>query len=196
MRILIAEDDRTSRAMLSAVLKKCGHEVVETVSGAEAWEALQKSDAPQLAILDWMMPVMDGLEVVRRVRARKAELPPYILLLTTKSEKADIIAGLEAGADDYLTKPFHAGELRARVEVGRRMVDMQRQLALQVQELRQSMEHISALQGILPICMHCKKIRDDAGYWEQVEAYVTRHSRVLFSHGICPACMKQHYPDA
>jgi hypothetical protein len=76
------------------------------------------------------------------------------------------------------------------------MVDMQRQLALQVQELRQSMEHISALQGILPICMHCKKIRDDAGYWEQVEAYVTRHSRVLFSHGICPACMKQHYPDA
>lgn len=196
MRILIAEDDVTSRTFLAAVLKKSGHEVVEKTNGAEAWEALQKSDAPRLVILDWMMPGMDGLEVVRKVRTLTSDPPPYILMLTTKGEKDDIIAGLSAGADDYLSKPFHPGELRARVEVGRRMIDLQEQRIAQVRDLRQAIEQIKTLQGILPICMHCKKIRDDAGYWEQVEAYVSRHSDVLFSHGVCPECMTQHYPDA
>jgi DNA-binding response OmpR family regulator len=195
MRILIAEDDVTSRTFLAAVLKKSGHEVVEKTNGAEAWEALQKSDAPRLVILDWMMPGMDGLEVVRKVRTLTSDPPPYILMLTTKGEKDDIIAGLSAGADDYLSKPFHPGELRARVEVGRRMIDLQEQRIAQVRDLRQAIEQIKTLQGILPICMHCKKIRDDAGYWEQVEAYVSRHSDVLFSHGVCPECMAQHYPD-
>jgi DNA-binding response OmpR family regulator len=195
MRILIAEDDVTSRTFLAAVLKKSGHEVVEKTNGAEAWEALQKSDAPRLVILDWMMPGMDGLEVVRKVRTLTSDPPPYILMLTTKGEKDDIIAGLSAGADDYLSKPFHPGELRARVDVGRRMIDLQEQRIAQVRDLRQAIEQIKTLQGILPICMHCKKIRDDAGYWEQVEAYVSRHSDVLFSHGVCPECMAQHYPD-
>jgi two-component system cell cycle response regulator len=125
MRILIAEDDFTSRSMLSAVLKKSGHEVIETVDGAAAWGAMQRPNAAHMAILDWMMPEMDGLEVVRRVRAMKFPQPPYIIMLTAKSEKEDIIAGLNAGADDYLAKPFDAGELRARVEVGRRMIEMQ-----------------------------------------------------------------------
>jgi len=196
MRVLIAEDDRTSRAILTAVLEKHGHEVVETTNGEEAWLVLQQRDAPRLVILDWMMPAMDGLEVVRRVRALKAEQPPFILMLTTKGEKSDIIAGLDAGADDYVTKPFHPGELRARVEVGCRMIGMQDQVAEKIRELRQALEQIKTLQGILPICMHCKKIRDDAGYWEQVDAYVTRHSDVLFSHGVCPECMARHYPDA
>ena len=195
MRILIADDDFTSRVMLAALLKKSGHEVVETTNGSESWEELRKPDAPRLAILDWMMPEMDGPEVVRRVRALETDQPPYIIMLTTRGEKADIIAGLDAGADDYLAKPFHPGELRARVEVGRRLIEMQEQLATQVRELRQALEHIKTLQGILPICMHCKKIRNDTGYWEQVEAYVGRHSEALFSHGIYPECMKQHYPE-
>jgi two-component system, cell cycle response regulator len=125
MRILIAEDDFTSRIILTAVLKKDGHEVVEAVNGADAWEALQKPDAPCLAILDWMMPEMDGPEVVSRVRALQTERPPYLIMLTAKGGKTDIIAGLDAGANDYLSKPFDPGELRARVEVGRRMVEMQ-----------------------------------------------------------------------
>jgi two-component system, cell cycle response regulator len=125
MRILIAEDDFTSRTILSGVLKKKGHEVIPTVNGSEAWDALQQPDAPRLAILDWMMPEMDGLEVLRRVRALQTDQPPYIIMLTAKGEKADIIAGLDAGANDYLCKPFDPGELRARVEVGRRMVEMQ-----------------------------------------------------------------------
>jgi two-component system cell cycle response regulator len=125
MRILIAEDDLTSRNMLAAVLRKAGHEVMETVDGAETWKELQRPDAPRLVILDWMMPGMDGLEVIRQVRAVKTDRPPYLIMLTARGEKADIIAGLDAGANDYLAKPFDVGELRARVEVGRRMVEMQ-----------------------------------------------------------------------
>jgi DNA-binding response OmpR family regulator len=99
VRILISEDDLTSRSILAAVLTKAGHEVVETVDGAAAWAALQRPDASRLAILDWMMPEMDGLEVVRRVRALQSDRPPYIILLTAKGAKADIVSGLNAGAD-------------------------------------------------------------------------------------------------
>jgi diguanylate cyclase (GGDEF)-like protein len=128
MRILIAEDDLTSRMLLAAVLKKNGHEVIETVDGAAAWHILQSPDPPKIIILDWMMPVMDGLEVLRRIRNMETDSPPYILMLTSKDEKSDIITGLDAGADDYLTKPFHPGELRARVGVGRRLIEMQAEL--------------------------------------------------------------------
>ena len=195
MRVLIAEDDITSASMLAAVLKKNGHEVVETTCGSEAWEILQRPDAPRLAILDWMMPEMDGLQVVRLVRGMESSRPPYIIMLTTKGDKADIVAGLSVGADDYLTKPFDIGELRARVEVGRRMVEMQERLTEQIQKLNQALEHITVLKGILPICSFCKNIRDDRGYWEKVEEYIGKHSDARFSHGVCPDCMKEHYPE-
>lgn len=125
MKILIAEDDFTSRTILAGVLKNSGHEVVETIDGNEAWLALQMPDAPKLVILDWMMPEMDGPEVLRRVRALQTDRPPYIIMLTAKGEKNSIIAGLGAGANDYLAKPFDPGELLIRVEVGERMVEMQ-----------------------------------------------------------------------
>jgi phosphoserine phosphatase RsbU/P len=195
MRILIAEDDFTSRTVLVGVLKREGHEVTATVNGAEAWQALQQPDAPALAILDWMMPGMDGPEVVRRVRAQSTDRPPYLIMLTTKGEKADIIAGLEAGANDYLAKPFNPGELRARVEVGRRMVELQAALATKIKELRQALDQIKTLRGIVPICAWCKKIRDDQGYWNQVEVYVQHHTEAQFSHGLCPDCIKKMYPE-
>jgi phosphoserine phosphatase RsbU/P len=195
MRILIAEDDVTSRKVLVGVLTRSGDDVVETVDGAAAWAVLQQPAAPRLAILDWMMPELDGVEVVRRVRARASATPPYLILLTTRGETADIIAGLAAGADDYLTKPWDAGELRARVAVGRRLVETQGALAATVEELRQALAQITTLRGILPICAHCKKIRDDQGYWSQVETYISRHSDAQFSHSICPACMTLLYPE-
>jgi len=139
MRILIAEDDFTSRTVLAGVLKKGGHEVMLTVNGIEAWEALQKPDAPALVILDWMMPDMDGPEVVRRVRALQTDRPPYIIMLTSKGDKVDIIAGLDSGANDYLAKPFDPGELHARIEVGRRMVEMQDALI----ESREILAHLA-----------------------------------------------------
>jgi two-component system cell cycle response regulator len=128
MRILIADDDATSRLVLASVLKKFGHDVVATVDGTEAWETMQGADAPRLAILDWMMPGLAGVDVCRRVRNLASDEPPYLILLTSMSEKADIVAGLEAGADDYLAKPFDPGELQARVNVGRRVTELQERL--------------------------------------------------------------------
>jgi DNA-binding response OmpR family regulator len=125
MKILIAEDDVTSRTVLVGVLRKGGHEVIETVDGNGAWQELQQPDAPKLVILDWMMPELDGPEVLRRIRTLQTDRPPYVIMLTAKGEKSAIIAGLEAGANDYLAKPFNPGELLARVEVGERVVEMQ-----------------------------------------------------------------------
>lgn len=195
MLILIAEDDFTSRTVLAGILKKEGHEVMVTVNGAEAWQALQQPDAPALAIFDWIMPEMNGLELVRRVRTLPCDRPPYVIMLTSKGEKADIMAGLDAGANDYLSKPFDPGELRARIEVGCRMVEMQDALASKIHELRQAFDQIKILRGILPICMSCKKIRDYQGCWNEVEVYVRDHTEANFSHGICPQCMKKLYPE-
>ncbi|MCE5284146.1 MAG: response regulator transcription factor [Deltaproteobacteria bacterium] len=196
MRILIAEDDFTSRNLLKTLLARRGHEVVSTVNGAEAWEAMQRPDAPRLAILDWMMPQIDGLDLCRRIRARKTDRPPYVIMVTTKGEKSDIIAGLEGGADDYLPKPYNPGELHARVNVGLRLIEMQDMLAGKIEELHQALDHIKTLRGIVPICSCCKKIRDDQGYWNQVEVYVREHTEVEFSHSICPECRKELYPGS
>jgi len=125
MKILIAEDDFTSRRMLEAVLSKWGYEVISAVDGNEAWEKLQGADAPKLAVLDWMMPEMDGIEVCRKLRQSATTNPTYIILLTARNNKEDIIEGLDAGADDYIAKPFDNDELRARVNVGRRIVELQ-----------------------------------------------------------------------
>ena len=128
MRILVADDDLTTRLVLTGVLTKWNHEVVVAVDGTQAWETMQRSDAPTLAILDWMMPGLSGVEVCGLVRSLPSDQPPYLILLTSKGEKADIVTGLEAGADDYLAKPFDPDELRARVGVGRRIIDLEGRL--------------------------------------------------------------------
>ncbi len=128
MRILIAEDDLVSRTALAGILERSGYDVVSTVNGVEAWEELQKPNAPKLAILDWKMPEMNGADVVRLVRAKPAERPTYIIMLTGMDRKSDIVTGLQIGANDYLSKPFDTGELRARIEVGCRMLEMQEDL--------------------------------------------------------------------
>ena len=195
MRILIAEDDFTSRIEVTAVLKKQGHVVDATKNGAEAWQTMQQPDAPRLAILDWMMPEMDGTEACRHIRTIETDQPPYLIMMTAKNEKADIIAGLEAGANDYLAKPFDPGELRARVEVGRRFVELQQAMAERVSELEDALNQVKMLQGIIPICCYCHKIRTDRECWELMEKYITEHSEAKFSHGICPECMKELYPE-
>jgi PleD family two-component response regulator len=128
MRVLIAEDDFASRILLEAILEKWGYEVVVANDGADAWRILDADNAPSIAVLDWMMPHLSGLELCERVRQRDQELAPYIVMLTTKSEKADVSAGLDAGADDYLVKPFDFTELGARLRVAKRAVVLQRDL--------------------------------------------------------------------
>jgi len=195
MRILIAEDDPVSRRLLQAALIKWGYEVVVTTNGKEAWQALQSPDAPDLLILDWLMPEMDGVEICREARKSHAHKSAYIILLTSRGSKDDIIKGLEAGADDYVTKPFDHGELRARVQVGSRVVQLQTTLADRVVELEEAIASVKTLQGLLPICCYCKKIRDDGNYWHRVESYIAGHANVRFSHGICPDCSEKLKAD-
>ena len=145
MRVLIAEDDPVSRRMLEAALTSWGHEPVVTSDGAQAWDELQREDAPRLAILDWMMPVMDGVEVCRRARQAAPAMPPYIILLTAKGGKGDSVFCLKTGADDYLTKPFDRDELRARVAVGARVIGLQQSLAERVRELERAESELRVL---------------------------------------------------
>ena len=128
MRVLIAEDDMTSRAVLTAILKKWGYDPVAVEDGSSAWDIMQKPDAPPLALLDWEMPGMNGLEVCRNIRDKNSSSPPYLIILTSRGEKADIVEGLDAGANDYISKPYDNSELQARINVGRRMVDLQTEL--------------------------------------------------------------------
>ena len=176
MRILIAEDEPVSRRLLEQSLTRWGYEPVTCVDGREAWDGLRQQGAPRVAILDWMMPHMDGLEVCRAARATDLALQPYLILLTGRSKPEDVIAGLKAGADDYLTKPVDRGELEARLQVASRVVALQERLSDRVLELEEALRNVRQLQGLLPICAYCKRIRDDKNYWSQVETYLADHS--------------------
>ena len=194
MRVLIAEDNLISRSMLATVLAKWGYEVVTVADGHQAWDCLQAAHAPKLVVLDWMMPGLDGLEVCRRVRNHYTLEPPYLIMLTVMERKADLVRALEAGANDYITKPYDQDELRARVGVGRRVVELQEALARRVADLQDALAQIKRLHGIIPICMHCHKIRTDRESWQQIERYISEHSEAKFSHGICPECLAKHWP--
>jgi CheY-like chemotaxis protein len=189
-RVLIAEDDTVSRIVLERTLRGWGYDIVVTQTGTEAWAALQADDAPSLAILDWMMPGLEGPEVCRRLRALARPLPTYVILLTARGQTDDIVAGLESGADDYVTKPFDRQELRSRLHVGERILALQQGLAERVRELEAALGQVKELKGLLPICCYCKAVRDDRNYWHRVETYITAHSSARFSHGICPGCWK------
>ena len=134
MKILIPEDDSTSRKILEGILGKWGFGVVATMDGQEAWEALQGEDPPSIAIIDWLMPRMDGLELCRKMRQTPSLQGTYIMLLTGKRLKEDVVSGLDAGANDYVRKPFDREELRARIQVGARVVELQAALARTVKE--------------------------------------------------------------
>jgi diguanylate cyclase (GGDEF)-like protein len=131
MRILIADDDEVSRCKLEALLNKWGYEVISVEDGMLAWEALQQENAPRLAILDWMMPGLDGSEICRQLRRSSKGAYVYVLLLTSRVGKEDIVAGMEAGADDYLSKPFNTQELKVRLRAGKRIIDLEEALRVQ-----------------------------------------------------------------
>jgi phosphoserine phosphatase RsbU/P len=190
MHVLIAEDELVSRCGLEAILRKWGYQVIVTEDGTAAWNVLRRDDGPQLAVLDWMMPGKDGPDICRLLKQTPRPRPPYVILLTARDGKADLVAGLESGADDYIAKPFNLDELRARLRVGERMVALQNSIADRIAELESALKQVKQLQGLLPMCSYCKRIRDDHNYWLQVEEYITDHSDARFSHGICPDCLK------
>jgi phosphoserine phosphatase RsbU/P len=188
LKILIVEDDSIARQVIQAQLRRWGHQAISAEDGEAGLGEMQKPDAPRLAILDWMLPGMEGPELCRRIRALPEKPYAYIVMLTSKRREEEIVAAFEAGADDFLSKPAHPGELRARVEAGIRLIALQVALTERVTELERAAAQIRTLQGLLPICCYCKRIRRDKDYWEQVEVYLSRQTDLQFSHGICPEC--------
>jgi DNA-binding response OmpR family regulator len=191
VKILIAEDDTLSLHLLRSTLVRWSYHVEAVADGLAALDLLQRADGPSLALLDWMMPGLDGPEICRLVRRGPNAETTYLILLTAKGNSEDIVAGLSAGANDYITKPFDSDELRARLQVGVRMVELQQSLANRVRELSEALAHVKQLHGLLPICAYCKKIRDDHNYWQQVEAYFAVYTQTQFSHAICPDCFER-----
>lgn len=181
MKVLIAEDDRTSRALLQGSLLKLGYEVVETASGDAAWDGLGRTNA-RIVVSDWVMPDFDGLELCRRVRARKGAPYVYFILLTGKMLGAGHYAkAMEEGVDDFLTKPLDVDALRIRLRVAERIVMLT--------------ERVQTLEGILPMCAYCRRIRDVRGAYQSLEDYVSDKTPTQFSHGVCPECAKKHFGD-
>ena len=191
MRILIADDEVVSRTILERTVKGWGHEVVSAADGAAAWAVLEGGDAPKLAVLDWVMPGLEGPEVCRRARALGRPVPTYTILLTSKNESRDVVAGFESGADDYVVKPFDRAELQSRIRVGERVVALQQAFADRVRELEESLARIHRLQGLIPVCAWCRRVRNDANYWQSVEEYMAEVTDCRISHGICPACLER-----
>jgi phosphoserine phosphatase RsbU/P len=191
--IVVADDDAVGRELVSRVLERAGHTTVTAPDGEKAWELIQ-SVKPPLAVLDWDMPHLTGLDVLRRVKLTVDRTPPYVLLLTSRTEVRDRVRGLTVGADDYLTKPFEPAELVARVEVGLRVVQLQRSLSTRVTELEEALAHVNRLERLLPICAQCKRIQADDD-WHDLEGFLASNAGVRFSHGACPVCAERWLQD-
>jgi CheY-like chemotaxis protein len=192
MMVLIAEDDPVTRRLLEVRLTQWGYPLLVTSNGQEAWDTIQQVQEPLLVLLDWMMPKMDGIDVCRQIRDSRKDIPTHVIFLTARGAREDILRGFEAGADDYLQKPFDHEELRARVRVGERILLLEHDLAQRVRQLEEALEKVKSLEGLLPICSCCKKIRNDRDYWQEVEQYVGERSKAQFSHGVCLECLEKH----
>jgi phosphoserine phosphatase RsbU/P len=191
LQVLVADDEAVSRTIVGAMLQKAGYPVVFASDGEQAWQKLDSDAPPALALLDWEMPGLQGPEVVQKIRSRQLQTPTYVILLTSRDSSADIVQGLRAGADDYVTKPANEDELIARVSVGARVIQLQTALADRVRSLEEALANVKALQTLLPMCAYCKSVRNDQNYWERVETYFAQHSNVAFSHSYCPNCYER-----
>ena len=184
--ILLADDDPVALHLLGRTLA-ADYEVVLARDGTEAWRSLAAPGGPRLAVLDWQMPGVSGTEICKRLRTR-SEVFYVVLLTATRKTAVDVVVGFDAGADDYHTKPFDADELRARVAVGCRVLELHRHLAERIAELEDALARIRRLEGLLPICAWCKRIRNSLNAWEPLEVFLTEHSEATFTHGMCPEC--------
>src|SRR5580698_2448133 len=152
MTVLVADDLEVNRKLLRTLLSAEGYGVVEAANGTDALNVLHSTDAPIVGLIDWEMPEMEGIEVCRQARALESPPPIYLILLTVRDSKQDIVAGLKGGANDYITKPFDKTELLARVGIGKQMVQLQQALTERVAELKEALVSVKQLGGLLPIC--------------------------------------------
>ena len=220
--ILIVDDETANLATLSAYLEAAGFEVLAAQDGASGLSIVERA-RPDLILLDVLMPGLDGFETCRHLKAadRIQDIP--VIFMTALTETADKVTGFEVGGVDYVTKPFQVEELLARVKTHLALRQLQQQLEAQkrqleaqnvqlqqeiaerqraeaereqlIGQLQDALANIKTLRGLIPICAACKKIRDDTGYWNQLEGYLHTHTEAEFSHGICPECVGRLYPD-
>ncbi len=186
--LLIADDTLTNIELVAGLLQDVG-EILFATNGEEALR-ITAAEHPDLVLMDVMMPVMDGFTACRAMKAQPelAEIP--VIFLTGRTEKDDLVQGFEAGGVDYVAKPFHPEELRARVLTHLALKQARDQEhALRVQ-LEEALGQVKQLSGLLPICAQCKKIRDDSGGWNHLETYISAHSEADFTHGLCPDCSR------
>lgn len=195
MRVLVAEDEPSSRLRVAESLARIGCEVRSVADGSEAWRVLEQPDSPSLAILDWGMRGLDGLEICRRVRRRVDARYVYIILLTTRCDQEDRLAGLEAGADDFLCKPCSASDLGARVRVGERILHLEGRLDGKIHELETALVDVRRLQGEIPICLRCKSVRADHDTWQRVESSIEDDCEATFTQSLCGRCLEVYYPE-
>ena len=190
-RVLIVEDHARTSAALRTLLERKAYDVALAGSVAEALKILEEPNAPRLALLDWNLPDGTGLDIVHALR--KAKEGPYVhcIVVTARDGEEDVALALAAGADDFLRKPCGPSELIARVNNGARVIGLQRQLEDRIADLEKSVEERRQLERLLPICMYCKKVRDDSDYWQEIESYLHNRTGTDFSRGICPECMKR-----
>ena len=190
MNVLIAEDEYTTRLMVQVSLENWGYTVTSVVDGKEAWNIVKKPDTVDIAILDWEMPEIDGVELTRKIKDLERANPIYVILLTARDSKNDIVQGFDAGADDYMTKPFNDDELRARVRVAERLVTIQSSLSNTVDELKMALDTVDSLQGGLLVCTSCMKIEGEDRQWHTLRESVNEYIDMRLTPELCPECSK------
>jgi DNA-binding response OmpR family regulator len=193
MKVLIAEDGGVARKILETNLKKWGYEVLATQNGAQAWDELSKGDAPNLAILDWLMPDLTGPEICKKVRDIDTDKYTYIILVTARGQKDDIFEGFAAGADDYLTKPYDKQELFWRLKVGERILKLQGSLKKRTNKIEEVINDFKLLQSLIPACKECKRI-------EEIEKFLGNLGTLMFPtktwDGEKPTSVDVRLPDS
>ncbi len=190
VRVLVADDDAKTLKALIFLLQRHGYVATAAPDGQAALDILTEPEPPTIVLLDWEMPKLDGLDVCRVLRAMPLQHYIYVIMVTARDSAEDLLAALAAGVDDFLAKPVDSAQLLARMRSGERVLALQTRLEERITELEATMREVSRLKRLLPICMYCKKIRDDGDYWREIDGYIHEHTGTDFSHGICPDCIE------
>eukprot|EP01156_Anaeramoeba_ignava_P007199 Anaeramoba_ignava/a351015_14.p2 GENE.a351015_14~~a351015_14.p2 ORF type:complete len:211 (+),score=9.96 a351015_14:935-1567(+) len=185
--ILVIEDSPTNIQIIGQALKSTDYELAIATNGKEGLQ-LAINLSPDLILLDIMMPVMDGFQVCERLKKYDQTKNIPVIFLTARGNSDDIVKGFQLGAVDYVTKPFNSYELLARIHTH---ITLQKT----IKELKDALNEVKTLKGLLPICAKCKKVRDDEGYWQSVEKYISYRTEAKFTHSICPDCLQELYPE-
>ncbi len=192
--ILVVDDMQENLSILTWLLTRSGYHVRSVLSGELALKAVQEA-VPDLILLDIVLPGIDGFEVCRQLKASEKTKDVPIIFLSALDDTAEKVKAFEIGGVDYQTKPFHAEEVRVRVATHLMLRKMYKTLQEKNLQLQEALDKVKTLKGLLPICAQCKKIRDDQGYWKQLEHYIEQHSDALFTHGLCPDCLQKLYDE-